>query len=138
MSFVTPVLLDWAQKAELAIRENEIVAHEVNPLCGDEISVALSFQSEVINEIRMKTVGCVILRASSHLIGEKLLGISVQEAYKFIKTFENSFGIEMSELDQIPIPELVSIYRIPNRYRCALLPVKAITNFLSQSRCESI
>jgi len=86
----------------------------------------------MITEIRMRALGCVILRASAHLLREKLLNRTLGEAFNFIQMYENSFIHSKNGKDLFVISELATVYSIPNRYQCALLPAKALYNFLSQ------
>lgn len=85
---------------------------EHNPLCGDHVHLTLRIDPEgVIREVGWEGAGCAISQASASFFSDRLLGMSVEDARKITRE---------DVLDMIGLPLL------PNRQRCALLPLKVL------------
>ena len=55
--------------------------HEgVNPLCGDQVELALRIEEDRIAEARVRTSGCAISVASGSMMAEMLPGMALPEA----------------------------------------------------------
>jgi nitrogen fixation NifU-like protein len=79
-----------------------------NPLCGDEVSIFVSFEqgSDVIEEVKFSGRGCVISQAATSMLMEMVEGRTAQEVASLTKE---------ELLDEIGIP------LTPIRLKCALL-----------------
>ena len=88
---------------------------EVNPLCGDTITLYLKINNETIKEISFTGSGCAISQASASLLTEMMKGKKIEEARKFNQ--QDAF----SHLG-IPIS--------PIRMKCALLSLKTLHHAL--------
>ncbi|HYW48955.1 MAG TPA: SUF system NifU family Fe-S cluster assembly protein, partial [Gemmatimonadaceae bacterium] len=51
-----------------------------NPLCGDEVSVWMTVEADVITEVKFTGHGCAISKASSSLMTEAVRGKSRDDA----------------------------------------------------------
>ncbi|MDZ4770285.1 MAG: iron-sulfur cluster assembly scaffold protein [Chloroflexota bacterium] len=89
------------------------IDHEVNnPLCGDWLHLTLRIAAdERIAAVGWDGDGCAISQASASMLGEILLGMSVEEARTLTK--------EM-------VFDLIGIALTPNRMKCALLSLEAV------------
>ncbi len=86
-------------------------SYEVNPLCGDEIEVAIKVNGGHISEAKFNGVGCAISQASADILLDQVKGKLVKDAATLDKDkFLKSLGIELSAL----------------RLKCALLAFKAL------------
>ncbi len=93
------------------VKNADITAREVNPLCGDEVEVAIKVNGSHISEAKFNGVGCAISQASADILLDQSKGKSLQEIATFDKEkFLKSLGIELSAL----------------RLKCALLAFKAL------------
>lgn len=83
-----------------------------NPLCGDRLRLTLRIgENNVVNELAWDGEGCAISQAAASLLGEEILGKSLDEIKAI--TRDNIFawlGIPISA----------------NRVKCALLGLKAL------------
>lgn len=102
-----------------------------NPLCGDEVSVALAFDGDCVRDARFTGEGCSISRASASMMTEALRGISRSEA----ETLHARF---LALMDGGPVTAalgdltaLSGVARLPARIRCALLPWEAMRRALA-------
>ncbi len=84
-----------------------------NPLCGDKLRLTLRVdETGHISEVGWDGQGCAISQAAASMLGEELIGKSLEEA----KTINKDAVFEM-----IGIPLSM------NRVKCALLSLKVLT-----------
>ncbi|MBU6366064.1 MAG: SUF system NifU family Fe-S cluster assembly protein [Gemmatimonadetes bacterium] len=100
-----------------------------NPLCGDEVHVALRVADEVIADVRFTGHGCAISKASASLMTAAVKGKSVAEAEALFRRFHalvtGQGGAEGTrDLGQLVVFSGVS--RFPARVKCASLPWHAL------------
>ena len=87
-----------------------------NPLCGDEIKLDVLIQKDRIIGIKFDAQGCAISIASASLLSEYVKNKSTEELHK---------------LDSAFIIKLLGITLSPNRIKCALLPLEALTKIIN-------
>ncbi len=102
--------------------EHADMAHrEVNPLCGDEITLYLKIVGDKIVDVSFVGTGCAISQSSISLLTEELKGKSVEEAKNMPKE-------KVIDLLGIPISH--------TRMKCALLSWKTLTDGLEKMEQE--
>lgn len=84
---------------------------EHNPLCGDKLHLSLKIEDGIIRKVGWDGAGCAISQASASMLGEMLVGMSMEEAMKLDKQVV---------LDNIGIPLTI------NRVKCATLALKTL------------
>ena len=89
----------------------DIISHDVNTSCGDEITMQVIVKDEKIVNVRFTGKGCAISQAAASMLTEYALGKSLSEVAKFNK--EDVLG-----LINIPISCM--------RLKCALLGLKVL------------
>jgi nitrogen fixation NifU-like protein len=82
-----------------------------NPLCGDELSMALRIDDDRVGDVRFKGKGCAISQASASILTEEIKG----------KTLD-----EIKAIDRDHILENLGIPISPARIKCALLSLKTL------------
>lgn len=108
-----------------------------NPLCGDEVTVWLTVERDVITDVRFVGSGCAISKASSSLMTEAVRGKTRDDALlMFDQVHELLTGkadpaIERSRLGQIAA--LGGVSRFPVRVKCASLGWHAFRNALLET-----
>jgi len=92
-----------------------------NPLCGDEVSVALRFadDGETIEEVRFSGRGCAISQAATSMLTELVQGRTAQEVATLPKE---------ELLDEIGIP------LTPVRLKCAMLGLTTLKVALHKAK----
>ena len=85
--------------------------HDSNPLCGDEITMALLIDDERVKDVRFEGKGCAISQASASILTEEIKG----------KTLD-----EVKAIDRQHILENLGIPISPARVKCALLGLKTL------------
>jgi len=83
-----------------------------NPLCGDRLHLTMRVdENHRITQIGWDGEGCAISQASASMLGEKILGMTLEEARQISK--EDIF-------------EMLGIPLSMNRIKCALLSLKVL------------
>ncbi|MBA2359555.1 MAG: SUF system NifU family Fe-S cluster assembly protein [Actinobacteria bacterium] len=90
------------------IEDADASAEGMNPLCGDEVAIYVSFEDdgETIEEAKFSGRGCAISQASTSMLMEMVQGRTASE---------------VSELSKDELLEEIGIPLTPIRLKCALL-----------------
>ena len=96
--------------------EHDHAAHEVNPLCGDELGVQIASPTGRIADLRFQGHGCAISQAAASIASEELIGMAADEA---------------GALDADWMLELLGIPVSATRRKCALLSLKVVRHALT-------
>jgi nitrogen fixation NifU-like protein len=92
-----------------------------NPLCGDTLTLELSVEGDVIQDVRFRGAGCAISTASASLMTAAVKGKSGGEARKLFESFHAMVtgGARGADLGKLEAFAGVSDY--PVRVKCASL-----------------
>jgi nitrogen fixation NifU-like protein len=86
--------------------------HDLNPLCGDELTVQLLVgEDDRIEDIRFSGHGCAISQAAASMASDEVKGMRVGE---------------LMELDREFVLDLLGIDISATRMKCALLSLKVL------------
>ena len=96
-----------------------------NPLCGDQLTVWLKLDGDVISDVTFQGLGCAISRASASLMTAAVKGKSRREAEELFDRFHRLVtgkpeSDEPETLGKLAVFSGVSEY--PTRVKCASLP----------------
>jgi nitrogen fixation protein NifU and related proteins len=91
--------------------EPDLVFHDSNPFCGDEITLELKIENDRVADVAFTGHGCAISRAAASMMSEEIIGKPLEELRKW---------------DKEDILDLLGIEVGPVRIKCALLPLKAL------------
>ena len=115
------------------------VAQGHNPLCGDEITVYLQVDDDVVTDVKVGGQGCSISQSSASMMSQAVKGKSVDDARALTRAFKALMSIHESRLDgegdgsgtdtPVPDPEiklgdleaLQGVVKFPVRIKCATL-----------------
>jgi len=90
----------------------DIDHEEHNPLCGDRLRLTLRVdENNVIKEVGWDGEGCAISQASASMLGEKIVGLTLDE---------------VKNINKQEIFDMVGIPLTINRVKCALLSLKVL------------
>jgi len=109
------------QKMECANRH----AEGYNPLCGDQITVYLQMDGDVIKEISFQGAGCAISQSAASLMTTALKGKTKAEAEELFKKFHDMVTGEGAGADPMELGKLAvfcGVSEFPVRVKCASLP----------------
>lgn len=122
------VILDHGRKPR-NFRALEAASHRaegINPLCGDEVTVFVQLEGEVIRDIAFQGRGCAISTASASMMTAALKGKTVQEAAALFHGFHDlvttgpAAAEQQASLGKLTVFSGVSEF--PVRVKCATLP----------------
>jgi len=99
--------------------------HGHNPSCGDDITLQLIMEGDIIKDLAFTGHGCAISQASTSIMIDLLKGKTKDEALKLINIFLKMVKREVvsqEELDSIEEAQaLQNISNMPARVKCAEL-----------------
>ena len=81
-------------------------AEGMNPLCGDEVAISVSFDGDRIDDVKFRGRGCAISQAATSMLMEMVKGRT---------------AAEVAEISRDELLEEVGIPLTPIRLKCALL-----------------
>lgn len=97
----------------------------VNPSCGDEITLELKIENDIIVDAAFTGYGCAISQASTDIMIDLIKGKQVSEAKELKNLFMRMIRNEMHEHDDLETLEeaaaLKDISHMPARVKCAVL-----------------
>ena len=95
-----------------------------NPLCGDQISLALNVVDGVIDDVGFQGTGCAISRASASMMTQSIKGQSLEKANEIFEAFHFMITEPDGELDLDTLGDLETLSGVneyPTRIKCAIL-----------------
>lgn len=114
-------------------------AHGRNPLCGDEYTVRLIVEDEVVRDIKFDGTGCAISKAAASMMTSRVKGKPVAEAEVLIAQFRAMMTGELGEADNElgHLKVFEGVAQLPNRIKCAVLPWHALSAAISGEHVAS-
>src|SRR6188472_65925 len=97
----------------------DVEAEGQNPLCGDEVSIFVSFDGDKIEDVKFRGRGCAISQASTSMLMEMVKG----------RTADEVAGMSKKEL-----LEEVGIPLTPWRLKCARLGLGVLSSRCTKAR----
>ncbi len=110
-------------------------ARGFNPLCGDELTLYIKLEDEVLADISFEGKGCAISTASASLLTDALKGKTKQEAEAlFAKVHAMLTAAEDQDLAAVgKLAVLAGVKEFPARVKCATLAWHTLQAALGQS-----
>lgn len=107
------------------LEESNYQEHGHNPNCGDDITIEVKLDGDVIEDMAFTGVGCAISQASTSVMIDTLRGKTITEAKEIIKTFIDMIKRETKNEEDLKKLEDAIAFRnisnMPARVKCALL-----------------
>ena len=109
---------------------------DVNPSCGDELTLALRLRGDVIEEAAFTGHGCAVSQAAADMMADLVTGETVDEARRLSGLYLDMIkgrpltDEEREDLDEAA--ELATIARMPARVKCAELAWRTLEKLLDQ------
>lgn len=112
-----------------------------NPNCGDEITLELKLNGDIIEDMAFTGHGCAISQASTSIMIDTLKGKTIVEAKEIIKTFIEMIKRETNDEEQLKKLEDAIAFRnisnMPARVKCALLAWHTLEDMLNKNESDS-
>ena len=115
----------------------DATAERRNPLCGDELTVAVALDGDRVREVRFTGRGCSISQASASMLTEAMRGQTRAEAAAAIARFTELVHGRLAPEAAAAMGELRAfggVARFPARIRCATLAWSALAEALDTDR----
>jgi nitrogen fixation protein NifU and related proteins len=94
------------------IEDPDLQFHDLNPLCGDELTVQLAVgEGGEIEDVRFLGHGCAISQAAASMASDEIKGMKVED---------------LLSLDRSFVLDLLGIDISATRMKCALLSLKVL------------
>jgi nitrogen fixation protein NifU and related proteins len=109
-----------------------VVAQGHNPLCGDEITVYLQLDDDVVSDVKVDGQGCSISQSSASMMSQAIKGRSVPDVRALVRRFKGMMSIEeagdgdgdgdgSAEVALGDLEALQGVVKFPVRIKCATL-----------------
>ena len=100
-------------------------AEGYNPLCGDQLTVYLQLEDEVVKDVSFEGSGCAISKAAASMMTQNIKGKTKQEAETLFSEFHRMVTGELDEETQPNNLGRLTIFSgvrdFPARVKCASL-----------------
>ena len=114
--------------------------HHVNPSCGDEITLNVKLNGDVVDAITWDGVGCSISQASVSILSDLLKGKSIADAEAVLNNFTTLMQSKGTMVGDDGILEdavaLAGVSKFPARIKCALLGWMAYKDAVVQAQAK--
>lgn len=121
-------------KKKLEKADYQEIGH--NPNCGDEITLELKVNGNIIEDMAFNGHGCAISQASTSIMIDTLKGKTIDEAKEIIKIFIEMIKRETTDEEQLQKLEDAIAFRnvanMPARVKCALLAWHTMEDILKK------
>ena len=111
-----------------------------NPLCGDEITLYLDVDDDVIRDVKVSGQGCSISQSSASMMTQAVIGRPIDEVRAVIRRFKSMMDIteEGSEVEDADVSlgdleALQGVVKFPVRIKCATLSWNTLIQALDQA-----
>ncbi len=138
------VILDHARARHgsgLAVLDSSAVgeSHQVNPTCGDEITVRVGLEGDKLASVSWEGQGCSISQASASVLTELMDGADLRQADETMEAFMalmhhrgELLGDERDDLLD-DATAFVGVGKYPARIKCALLSWVALRDAIARA-----
>lgn len=113
----------------------------VNPSCGDELTLALRLNGDVIEEAAFTGHGCAVSQAAADMMADLVTGETVHEARRLADLYLDMItGRELTDEERADLDEaaeLQSIARMPARVKCAELAWRTLERMLDEQLAQA-
>ncbi|MBC7629860.1 Fe-S cluster assembly sulfur transfer protein SufU [Aeromicrobium sp.] len=115
----------------------EAEVHHVNPTCGDEITLRVHLDGEMVSDVSYAAEGCSISRASTSVLNDLIVGKSVSEGMAVLDEFNQLMhGKGKIDPNEDVLEDGIAfagVAQFPGRIKCALLGWMAWKDAVSQA-----
>ncbi|AGB20239.1 Fe-S cluster assembly sulfur transfer protein SufU [Thermoanaerobacterium thermosaccharolyticum] len=102
-----------------------------NPLCGDDITLELKMNGDVIEDASFVGHGCAISQASTSMMCDLIKGKDKKEALKLVEKFIDMIHKKDVDLDELGDAQILQgVSDFPARVKCALLAWKTLEKII--------
>ena len=123
--YQTIILDHYREKHHSGLRDGYATeVHHVNPSCGDELTLRVHLDGDTIADVSYDAVGCSISQASLSIMGDLVIGRSVDDAMALYDDFRAMMDHDHADPDEDRLEDAIAfagVAQFPARVKCALL-----------------
>lgn len=123
------VILDHS-KSPRNFRAMERATHTAqgyNPICGDNVTLYVRLDGDVVGDVSFQGSGCAISKASASILTDVLKGKTLaqsKELFDRVHQLVTTGRSEGADLGKLAV--LAGVHKFPARVKCAILPWHAL------------
>jgi nitrogen fixation NifU-like protein len=126
-----------------SLADADIVSHEINPFCGDEITLQIKLGADGrVAGVSSVSRGCSIIQATASMMADLMPGQTLPELKDRSRKFRGMMRGEPLSEDDLKklgdLPALRVVRRYPVRIKCALLPWLALEGGIDQLAADDV
>jgi len=116
------------------LQDATCVKEGYNPLCGDQITLYLKIENNMIIHASFEGKGCAISQASASIMAEMLHGKSVRQAEELFEEFQAVMTTNLPFTESLgKLLAFNGVKTFPTRIKCATLAWHTLKAALQQS-----
>jgi nitrogen fixation NifU-like protein len=129
------IILDHNRRPQnyRAMPEASAHADGVNPMCGDQLTVWLRMNGDVVEDVSFQGSGCAISKASASLMTQAVKGKTREEADQLFGAFHGLVTGHADGTDLGKLKAFSGVSRFPLRVKCATLAWHALKSALGDA-----
>lgn len=114
--------------------------HGHNPSCGDDLTIHMKIEDDIIKDLSYSGSGCAISQASASMMTDLLKGKNIKEALELTKRFISM--IKREDIEEEKLEELGDAYvlkniqNMPSRVKCAVLAWHTLQDALNKKESK--
>ena len=107
-------------------------AEGMNPLCGDQLTIAVNIDGDTIKDIRFDGHGCAISQSAASMLTALVKGKAIADVRDLAQTYKKMFGVwdgpaPRHQADDLgDLISLEGVKKYPVRIKCALLSANTL------------
>ena len=129
------IILDHNRRPQnyRAMPEASAHADGVNPMCGDQLTVWLRMNGDVVEDVSFQGSGCAISKASASLMTQAVKGKTRAEAETIFDSFHGLVTGHGGDEALGSLKAFSGVSRFPLRVKCATLAWHALKSALGDA-----
>jgi nitrogen fixation NifU-like protein len=123
------------------VPDPDIESHELNPFCGDEVTLQIKLDGEGrVAAVRSVSQGCSIVQSSASMMAELMEGKTLEQLMglsRRFRSFMQGDPVEEGKVAGLGDLEALQVVRqYPVRIKCVLLPWLALEEGIEQASSD--
>ncbi len=121
-------------KVENDLGDEYLVREALNPSCGDQITIFLKYDGDLVTDIKFKGTGCSICCSSASVMTNELIGLNKEEIIEKVNKFNRIIkDADESVLEGFEDAQaFIGIKDFPARFKCAYLSWDTICKLVEE------
>ncbi|MDR1851227.1 MAG: SUF system NifU family Fe-S cluster assembly protein [Propionibacteriaceae bacterium] len=135
------IILDhYREKHHSGLRPGDDEVHHVNPSCGDELTLRVKLDGDIVEDVSYEAVGCSISQASTSVMTDLVIGKPVATALELFDEFKEMMHSQgKMEPNEDKLEDgiaFIGVAQFPARVKCAMLGWSAFKDAVAQAEEE--